>query len=315
MAEVKRLSRESFDRARRFLKTQARPLDCAMFEHRFEGAAVERVIDELAHFQNDDGGFGRALEPDMRTPTSSALATGVGLRTLKELECTVEHPMVADAIRFLLETFDPQAKTWRVIPQDANEYPHAGWWHDEGGSLARLFDGFLIIPRAELVGLLNHYAALVPDRWLSDVTEETVASLEIIRDEAFGGGGDALRYALSLAETEAVPQPFRDRLIPRLRRMTLKYVSQDQQEWAGYSAAPLKVASSPQSLVADTLWDSLQVNLDYEIDRQTPEGTWEPTWTWGEFYPDVWEQAKLEWRGHLALETLTLLRAFGRLEI
>jgi hypothetical protein len=314
MAEVKRLSRESFGRARQFLKTQARPLDRAMFEYRFEGAPVERVIDELARFRNDDGGFGRALEPDLRTPTSSALATGVGLRTLKELGCTAEHPVVAGAMRFLLETFDPQTKVWRVVPLDANEYPHAGWWHDEDGSLARVFDDFLIIPRAELVGLLNHYAALVPAKWLSDVTEETVASLETIKDEAFGGGGDALHYALSLVETEAVPQAFKDRLIPRLRSLTLKFVSQDQQEWAGYCAAPLKIASSPQSLVADILWDGLQAHLDYEVDRQTPEGTWEPTWKWDEVYPDAWERAKVEWRGHLTLETLTSLRAFGRIE-
>ncbi len=47
---------------------------------------------------------------------------------------------------------------------------------------------------------------------------------------------------------------------------------------------------------------------------QTPEGTWEPTWTWGGFYPEAWEQAKTEWRGHLTLETLASLEAFGRLE-
>jgi len=69
---MKRLSREAFDRARQFLKTQARPLDRAMFEYRFEGASAESVIAELARFQNDDGGFGRALEPDLRTPDSSA---------------------------------------------------------------------------------------------------------------------------------------------------------------------------------------------------------------------------------------------------
>ena len=31
-------------------------------------------------------------------------------------------------------------------------------------------------------------------------------------------------------------------------------------------------------------------------------------------YPEVWEQAKLEWRGHLTLEAVTQLDAFGRIE-
>jgi hypothetical protein len=94
---MKRLDREAFDRARRFLKTQARPLDRVLFEHRFEGAPAEHVVAALARFQNDDGGFGRALEPDLRTPSSSALATGIGLRTLKELEWPADHPMVRGA--------------------------------------------------------------------------------------------------------------------------------------------------------------------------------------------------------------------------
>lgn len=311
---MKQLSREAFDRARRFLITQARPIDRAFFEYRFEGAPAERVIAELANYQNADGGFGKALEPDMRTPSSSTLATGIGLRTLKELGCSAEHQMVRRAVQFLLTTFDDQAKVWCVAPPDTNAYPHAGWWHDEDGSLARTFDDFKIIPRAEIVGLLHDFSTLVPADWLHDVTEHTVSFIETAEVEKFAGGGDALCYTLSLAETASLPQPFKDRLIPRIRAVTPEVVSRDPQEWKGYSATPLKVAPSPQSIIADLLWDDLQVNLDYEIDRQIPEGTWDPVWSWGDSYPDVWETAKREWRGHLTLSTLTTLHAFRRIE-
>ena len=54
--------------------------------------------------------------------------------------------------------------------------------------------------------------------------------------------------------------------------------------------------------------------LDYQIAHQTPEGAWDLTWAWGDSYPEVWAQAKLEWRGHLTLEAVTQLRAFGRIE-
>ena len=311
---MKQLRREAFDRACAFIKAQARPLDRVLFEYRFEGASADLVIGELARFQNDDGGFGHALEPDLRTPTSSALATEIGLRTLKELGCASDHPMVADAVRFFLETLDPETEVWRVIPLDANAHPHAPWWHDEGGSLARTFDDFLIIPRASVVGLLHHYAALVPAGWLAELTEHTVATLETIEDGAFAGGGDSLRYALRLVETEVLPQSYRDRLVPRLYRLSRGFVSCDPQEWGGYVATPLKVAPTPDSLVADELRAGLEMYLDYQIDHQTPEGTWEPTWTWEGSYPDVWEQVKLEWRGELTLGTLTALRAFDRIE-
>jgi hypothetical protein len=311
---MKKLSRGAFDRARDFIQAQARPLDQALFAHRFEGASADQVTAELAHYQNDDGGFGHALEPDLRTPTSSALATEVALRTLEELGCASDHPMVAHAVRFFLGTIDSEAKVWRVIPRDANAYPHAPWWHDEDGSLARTFDSFLIIPRASVVGLFHHYADLVPADWLAELTEHTVATLETMADDAFAGGGDSLRYALRLVETKALPQSYKDRLVPRLCRLSRKFVSCDPQEWGGYVAAPLKVAPTPDSLVADELRAGLEMYLDYQIDYQTPEGTWEPTWTWGDFYPDVWEQVKREWYGALTLEVLTALQAFDRIE-
>lgn len=311
---MKRLSPERFQQARHFLKTEARPLDRAQFEHHFESAPAEHVLAELARYRNADGGFGRALEPDVRTPSSSALATGVGLSLLKELQCTSDHPMVADAVRFLRETFDEQAQVWRVIPHDANEFPHAPWWHDDNGTLARTFDDFLVIPRAQIVGLLHHYSGLVSAAWLDAVTEATVTAIETLEDDAFTGGGDALRYALDLAETEWLPERFKDRLRPRLRELTHQVVCRDPQEWTRYCATPLKSAPTPQSIVAEHLWDDLQTHLDYVIEHQSPEGTWDPTWTWGDLYPEAWEEARLEWRGHLTLKTLNSLRVYRRIE-
>jgi hypothetical protein len=311
---MKKLSRESFNQARHFLKTKARPLDRALFEHRFEGAPSATVLSELAPFQNADGGFGRALEPDLRSPSSSALATGIGLRLLKELGSSPDHPMVHRAVDYLLATFDPQNQVWRVAPHDVNAYPHAGWWHDEEGSLARIFDGFQVIPRAELVGLLHHFSSLVPAAWLTALTERTVADVETIAPLG-SGGGDDLAYALILAQTQGLPQPFKERLSARIRSVVPQVVSRDPGEWGTYCITPLKVAPSPESIVADLLWDDLQVHLDYYIDQQTPEGTWDPVWSWGDAYPEAWEQAKREWRGHLTLEALTTLRAFGRLDV
>jgi len=311
---MQRLNQEQFRRARRFLKTEARPLDLALFEFRFEEATSDHVTEELARYQNADGGFGHALEPDVRTPSSSALATGIGLHILKELGCPAGHPMVSGAVAYLFQTFDQETQVWRVIPHDANDYPHAPWWHDEDRSLAQTFDGFAIIPRAQLAGLLNHYREVVPDDWLDSLTETTVSTIESLDDEAFGGGGDTLRYALDLTQMEALPQRFRDRLLPRVRGLADSIVCRDPDNWGEYCATPLKIAPSPDSVVTDSLWHDLQRNLDHTIERQTTEGAWEPTWSWGTIYPQVWQQAKLEWRGHLTLEMLTSLRAFGRID-
>jgi hypothetical protein len=312
------LSPAAWARARRFMVAGARPLDRALFAFRFEAGPAGAVVRELAAYRNEDGGFGHGLEPDVRTPLSSALATGIALDVLHEVGAPADHALVRGAIGYLRETYDADAGVWRVVPPGTNDHPHAPWWHDEYGSLADTFDDFLVIPRAQLVGLLHGYAALAPGLfpgdWLAAVTERTVADIEALDAAAFGGGGDTLRYALDLAETEALPPSFRDRLLPKLRGVALTVVSRDPAAWDSYCAPPLKIAPSPDCAVAGLFRDDLQAHLDYQIAHQTPEGAWEPTWTWGDFYPDVWSQARQEWRGHLTLETLTALHSFGRIE-
>ena len=72
---MKLLSREAFERAADFLRHGARPLERALFAHAFEDGGRTPVLAALVPYQNDDGGFGRALEPDMRAEASSVVAT------------------------------------------------------------------------------------------------------------------------------------------------------------------------------------------------------------------------------------------------
>ena len=310
---MKKLSPAAYEKARDYMKTQARPLERAIFAHHFEGASVDAILEVTAAYQNPDGGFGKALEPDMRTPSSSALATAMALKSMEHLGTPSDHPLVTGAVEYLLATFDRHSLTWRVVPEDANDYPHAPWWHDQDGSLARTFDHYLVIPRAEIVGALLHYADLFPAEILEQALESTVVDIEKMPN--FGvGGGDDISYALGMAGTKELSDDYRQRLLKRIREVVPQVVERDPAKWGQYCMQPLKIAHSPKSPIADLIWDAIQADLDYRIDHQHPEGTWEPVWTWGGAYPSAWELARQEWRGHLTLETLTILRAFGRIE-
>ena len=305
---MNRLGVEQFERARRFLQGEARPLERALFAFRFEGGASERVLAELARFANEDGGFGNALEPDVRTPSSSALATALALRALEDLATPAEHPLVRRAVDWLVSTYDADAQVWRVVPHDTNDHPHAPWWHDEDGSLARTFDDFRVIPRALIVGLLHRFGGHLPAEWLDEATEATVSCVE--RLEVLGeGGGSDLEYVVHLARTDALPEPYRCRLIARIRAAIPEAVERDPAVWSTYCVTPLRAVPSPDSIGADLIASQLEANLDGLIDRQCPDGAWDPTWDYP--YSGDMAPARSEWRGILTLDALTTLRAFG----
>jgi len=311
---MSKLARDAFDLACGFIETQARSLERALLEHRFRGGSVYPVLEELVGYQNVDGGFGFALEPDVRTPESSALATAIGLRMLRELGCSSEHPMVSDAVAFLLRSHDSAYGVWRGVPESANEFPHAPWWHDDDGSLAETFGDFLIIPRVSIMASLYHYRDIVPADWLMELGEQTIDSIESV-DVLGSGGGSDLEYAIDLAGADGLPDSLRSRLKDRIRRAIPDVVVRDRDQWSEYCLTPLRAAPTPELVGAELIEDALQDHFDFVIETQSDEGSWDPTWAWGGAYPEAWEEARREWQGILTLETLTSLRAFGRIDV
>jgi len=77
---------QAFQRAERWVKRSARPLEAARWDYAFNGGSRARVLDILAAFQNEDGGFGNALEPDYWLPSSSSIAIWTACTILLEVE-------------------------------------------------------------------------------------------------------------------------------------------------------------------------------------------------------------------------------------
>ncbi|MGY5853921.1 MAG: hypothetical protein RTU92_10170 [Candidatus Thorarchaeota archaeon] len=76
-----KLSKEAFQRAQDFVHNHARTLDSTLMDYHLGHGSKEAVEDELAKYQNTDGGFGNAIEPDFRLRASSPMATSVGWAT------------------------------------------------------------------------------------------------------------------------------------------------------------------------------------------------------------------------------------------
>jgi hypothetical protein len=77
------LTGEAFNSAANFITNRARPLERTLFDFHFGSGSDSDVLVELKKFQNEDGGFGHGIEPDLRMPFSSPFSTSVAFQVLR----------------------------------------------------------------------------------------------------------------------------------------------------------------------------------------------------------------------------------------
>ena len=302
------MTRESFAAARAYIMSRGRPVDRVRFSYHFEDGDSAPVLQALAAYQNEDGGFGHGLEPDLRTSASSAIATSTGLAILREVKAAAGEPLVADAIRYLLYSYDAARSVWPIVPPAVEEAPHAPWWTFADSEAN--FDGFVVNPRAALVGHLYHFSP--SQEMLAPVSRSLLAHMETIPDDDMNMHD--LLALLELAEADNVPAGIRDSVVDKLRRAAGHAVAADPAQWAEYSLRPLQVAPSPDSLLAAAVdRAAVDANLDYEIERQSADGSWDLAWFWDFVDAAAWARAERDWKGYHAVNILRTLAAYGRL--
>ena len=298
------LTPASFSNAKEFLLQRARPLERALFGFHFENAPASEVRRALAAYQNADGGFGRALEPDFRLPASSAIATSQAFRILREAGVSARDPMLRAAVRWTQAAFDHALDRWPIVPPEVNNWPHAPWWTWSAPGQP----GFAANPGIEFVAHLWRYREAVDPAFLSELTaraEELIARLPE-RPEMHD-----LLCVIYMAETPSVPALLRNQAACRVRQAGPAIVSRDPDAWVGYGVRPLLLAPRADSLLAPLLGDAVEDNLQFEFLRQGADGAWAPNWNWGGLFPQDWPQAELEWKGLLTLQALLTFRSYG----
>ncbi|MCG7343167.1 hypothetical protein MHZ92_03415 [Sporosarcina sp. ACRSL] len=293
---MEKLSADQFQHATEFLKSTARPLEKALFEFEFENRSREPVLEELKAYQNEDGGFGKGLEPDFRCEASSTLATTIGLQHLIRIGADESEPMVQQAIQYALHTFDEEKMGWEIVPKEVETAPRAIWWNYGG-------DWPWGNPSAEMTGLLHHYKGLVPEDFLEKLTAHAVA---YVNEEATN---DFHELQCLLKLTRELPAEEADKISDRVREIAQHSVTTNPEKWHDYCLLPLQVVSSPTSFLYEDFKEIIPANIQHLRSTQSEDGSWKPTWAWGRF-EDVWETAKQEWSGVLTLDNLRVLRAF-----
>ncbi len=313
---MKKLSRANYKKAVAFIHTQARELDKRLFAYHFEGGTKTAVLNALAHYQNDDGGFGHGIEPDFRLQASSPMATSVGLQYCVAVDAAADHPIVQKAIRYLMDTYDTEHDYWPATYENVNDEPHAFWWHVD--KLEPPDETGWANPSAELVGYLWRYGKLVPSRFLERITARARANLE---SSPIISGDAPQKYNILCWERAAASLPeslgtasstsLRASVTVAIRRTFAAYESIRLDTFQELSL--MHFIHAPDTLLAQMAPDVARQALDNEIANQTEDGSWQPGWHWGQF-EDVWPIAKQEWAGKITAETLLTLWRFDRIE-
>jgi hypothetical protein len=306
---MKKLTKKSFEKAKNWIKENGRSLEKTRLEFIFGDTGVEKVVDALKTFHNKDGGFGNAMEPDLRTPVSSILGTSIAFQVLRSLiNKTIDLNITESAIQFILKNYNEADQSWRIIPKEAENSPHAPWWNQTGRESN--FQGFHLNPVAEILGYLYDYNDFVPDGLISSLSSRVLTELKNLKEIEMH---DFL-CCKRLFESNNLAGTFKQGIESELTRLLNSCIVEDSSKWSGYGLRPLQVVDSPDSIFLNKLQKSVDENLDYEIDTQDISGVWLPTWSWGDNYPNEWKKAKDEWIGIITLEKLLLLKRFGRIE-
>lgn len=302
---MRKLSSEQFSKARNFLLTKARSLEKAMFRFEFEQGAASDVIRELKAFQNKDGGFGHALEPDFRLPDSSTTATTIALQYISRLQLPEVPLMVVQALEYLHRTFNHERQLWVSVPESVSLFPRAVWWEYPGFEKA---EQYWANPSAEILGYLYEFPGIIPNGLRDTLTRKAFKKL----DNCSGPleMHDLLCY-LRLAER--LPSKLQSELYTRLDPHVRAVVATTPEQWRNYSLQPIHVAPSPEAYYYPVFKSVIDENLDFLIENQNDDGAWNPTWEWGRYEED-WRHAKEEWKGMLTLDNLRILRAYYRIE-
>ena len=287
----RRQSGAILSRARSFLSVNARLLERRRFEYLFEGGSAEAVLLSLRAYQNKDGGFGHALEPDLRGPESEPVPAWTALGILDEIDALRDSS--ARSILRYLKTAEVRGGGLPFVLPAAKLSAHAPWWETGPGPVRGSLN-----PTAGIASYL--YKNHVRSSWLDRASSWCWNQIDQLQD----ANPYELRVVLAFLDWSP-DRPRAEAALARLRPLIRKpdVVELDASK-GGDAFHPLDLAPTPGRL-SRSLFSRKEIadNLTRILMDQREDGGW------GVGFP-IWTPiTRFEWEGWQTLEMLKVLRA------
>jgi hypothetical protein len=248
------------------------------------------VLAALRAYRNPDGGFGNALEPDLRGPHSEVAATLHALEVLDSVDA-LDDPLVPAAADWIDGIAGPDGGVPFALPATA-DVPHAPWMQPDLHA-----SPFTFALAAQLL------RAGLEHSWLRTATATCWAQVE---------SGEPLEgYSLkcALEFLDAVPDAARrDAVLPRLAAALRPDGSVPVPGGTADEKLTALVLSPRPDAPSRRLFTAEQIAADLDaLERgQQDDGGWTFDWL-------AWSPAQaLEWRGIVTVRALAALSAHGR---
>ncbi len=300
----------TYEKARAFMYRNARPLELALWQFHFENGSADNVLHALSFYQNEDGGFGHALEADNWNPHSSPLTTQTATEILYAVDAPKNHPLVQNTLRYLDSGahFDTLHRQWLNCIPSSNDHPHAIWWTYKEGE-----DAFMYNPTAALAAFILRYGekgSSVYEKGLA-IAREAVAWF--LAQGVFGEKHVTCCFIRLAQQGKGHDIPGLDRLTDMLHEQVKRNVCPDLNKYGvEYVDRPTDLIDGPKHPYYPAIAETADAECQFLIDSQLADGSWPVPWQWYNEYKEF-EVAANWWKGQIVLKHILYLRNFGKL--
>ena len=275
--------------ARQFIESSARVLERHRFAVLCDAGPTEAVLTALRAYQNADGGFGHALEPDVRCPASQPSAALFALDVLADVDAA-RDPMVPQVADWIASIAHSDGGVPTVLPS-AEGHPRAPWMQPSPEA------GFLTYALAAKLWRLG-----VRHPWLESATAWCWKQIDALEEPAATPSCSLCSFLTPFLTVRAAAAV--ERLAPAIRDDGTVAIPGGVE---GEHVKPLDMSPRP-SAPSRALFtgDQIAADLDRLENEQLDDGGWD--FHFLHFSPGQ----SVEWRGAVTLGAIQTLREHGR---
>ncbi len=296
--------------AKRFILKNSRPLDTARWNYLFENGSKEDVINILKTYQNSDGGFAYALEPDCWNINSTPLQTWVATQIIKEINLEDKnHPIIIGILNYLSSNNEFNGHLWNGLNTVAtnDDYPHAPWWAFSEKQESTYN------PTASLIGFILKYAE--KDTAIYNLACKLAKEaynyfkknfpLESMHESAC-----FVELYQYMKESSIFNLLDMEEFKNLLQKQIKKVITYDTKIWnTNYVCKPSLFINSKSSDFYLENKDICDFEYNFILNTQNNDGSWNVTWDWNDYF-EQWSISKNWWKSDIIIKNINYIRKF-----